>query len=89
MHVDLRYRHALRRRVDDVNRSMVCYLLSPRQLEVSESRYFTGTFDHLSGAWLTVNYAVCCKVSSLKFHESQWVNAKRNVKLSKALFTST
>ena len=43
MHVDLRYRHALRRRVDDVNRSMVCYFLSPWQLEVSESRYFTGT----------------------------------------------
>ena len=55
MHVDLRYRHALRRGADDVNQSMVCYFLSPWQLEVSENRYFTGTFDHLSGAWLSLS----------------------------------
>ena len=53
MHLDLRYRHTLRRGADDVILTMVCYFLSPWQLEVKESRYFTGTFDHLSGTWLS------------------------------------
>ena len=41
MHVDLRYRNALRRGADDVNWTMICYFQSPWQL--IKGRYFTKT----------------------------------------------